>query len=94
MTPRNTEELVTVKSLEGWLARMAVGWLAGAAVLAGAILIWAGKLEAKVDAVSVRVEEVRREGSVPMQDLRSDIKLLTQRIDELSRQLEKADARR
>ncbi len=66
-------QYVTEEELKGWLARWLLGY--GLGMLAGAfgLVVWAVRLEAKVDATSARVEEVRTEGSVPLQSLRRDL---------------------
>lgn len=85
-----TQEYVTQEELKGLAARWLVGWILGAVFTGACLLIWAVRLEAKVDAIAARVEEVRTEGSVPLQSLRRDLDSLRIEMRALAGELRSA----
>lgn len=69
----NEIEVVTEAELKGWLARYLVAFGGSALAVVFAAVVWAVRLEAKVETNRARIEDVRQEGSLPLQTLRRDL---------------------
>ena len=80
-------EYLTEDDLRGWLAR----WLISAAIVVAsalvASLIWGATVSARLDAQANRIEEIRREGSQPVQTLQRDLDRVGLKIDNLTQEL-------
>ncbi len=74
------------------LRRLAFRGLAAVAILAGTIVIWAVRLEGKSEQNQRRVEEVRAEGSIPLQDLKRDIAVLQEAMRNLTSELQRTQS--
>jgi hypothetical protein len=85
--PHTHDEYLTEQDLKGWLAR----WLVAAAVVVGASLIaslmWGATVTARLESQASRIEEIRREGTQPMQELRRDLDRLALKMDNLTNEL-------
>lgn len=88
MTPA-PRTVVTEEQLKGWLAKWLLTYALIGAGSAVAVIIWATNLGAQVASNTVRIEQVRLEGTVPVQRLRQDmdslrfeIRLLRQELQE------------
>lgn len=88
MTPTRAD-VVTEEQLKGWMAKWMLRYLLGSLAGAAAIIIWATKIGAQVQSNTARIEQVRSEGTVPVQRLRQDmdslrfeIRLLRQELQE------------
>jgi hypothetical protein len=64
------------RHIQDALRRLAFQGLAAVALMVIGVIVWAVRLEGKTEQNNVRIEEVRREGSLPLQSLRTDIEVL------------------
>jgi cbb3-type cytochrome oxidase subunit 3 len=64
------------RHIQDALRRLAFQGLAAVALMVIGVIVWAVRLEGKTEQNNARIEEVRREGSLPLQSLRTDIEVL------------------
>jgi len=82
------DNYVTRDELKGIIARWALGAVFSGLLVLGGIGIWAVRTGQQVDYDHIRMEEMRREGSLPVQQLKADIVGLTLQLQQVSKQLE------
>jgi len=81
------DNYITREELKGIIARWAVGAVFSGLLVLGGIGIWAVRTGQQVDYDHIRMEEMRREGSLPVQQLKSDMAGLTLQLQQVSKQL-------
>jgi len=93
------DDYITEKRLGDVMSRWALKWVVGAIGSGVIIIVWALALAGRVTAVeksdtamATRMEEIRREGSLPVQQLKSDISNLTLQLQQVSEQLRETKA--
>lgn len=79
---------INESELKGILARMFVGYVVTLVITLVGMGVWVGGMQAQLKANTGRIEEIRTEGSLPVQRLVTSIDVLTVRMDELSKQLD------
>jgi hypothetical protein len=85
--------VVTERELKGWLAGYLWTALGVWGIAMVGVVVWAVRLEARVDQTSRRVEEVRMEGSLPLQALRRDLDSTRFVVQQLLAELRRERAR-
>ena len=85
--PHWHEEYITAEQLKGLAARWLLAGLIIVAATGIAAFIWAKDVGSTVNYDHIRLEELRREGTLPVQELKSDMNALTIRMEVLSKQL-------
>jgi len=79
-------------SVNAAITRVALRVMAAIGLLAVSVIIWAVRLEGKTEQNSTRIEEVRREGSVPLQSLKSEIAVLQEAMRNLTAELQRTQS--
>lgn len=79
-------------SVNAAITRVALRVMAAIGLLAVSVIIWAVRLEGKTEQNSARIEEVRREGSQPVQDLKRDIAVLQEAMRSLTAELQRTQS--
>ena len=87
------DSYITREELKGIIARWAIGAVFSCLLVLGGIGIWAVRTGQQVDYDHIRMEEMRREGSLPVQQLKSDISSLTIQLQQVSVQLKEINER-
>lgn len=89
MTPGQQE---LDRHIQDALRKLAFRGMAAVAILAASVVIWAVRLEGKTESNMARIEEVRTEGSQPVQDLKRDIAVLQEAMRNLTSELQRTQA--
>lgn len=93
MSP-NPRTVVTEEQLKGWMAKWLLSYLFAAVGGAVAVIVWATNLGGEVRQNTARIEQVRVEGTVPVQRLRQDMDSLRFEIRLLRQELQDKGRRR
>ena len=89
------DDYVTEKHLGDLLSKWALKWIMSAIASAVLVVVWAVSLSGRVNAVeksengiAARLEEVRQEGTIPIQQIRLDLRDVSAKMANLTAQLE------
>jgi hypothetical protein len=86
------DNYITRDELKGYLARQTIAAIFASLVVLGVITVWAVDTKSVVDYDHIRLEELRREGSLPVQQLKSDLATLALQMAQLTEHLDEVNA--
>ena len=78
--------------VQGAIQKLAYRVLAGSLLLVISFTVWIVRLEGKTENNATRIEEVRSEGSQPVQDLKRDIAVLQEAMRNLTSELQRTQS--